>query len=230
LKQVDGLHRLGFPIAEVEPDGSAVITKLEGTGGLIDERTTKEQLLYEIGDPAAYVHGAGVVDFTTTTVRQVGPDRVAVCGTTGHPRTSSARVALAVREGFVGTGRVIYGGPGAYAKARMAADIVEKQLVERYSAKKSDLRFDYIGFNALFDWGGDPSSLREIELRVAGRFMTREEARKVQMLVSQLPVSGPAGAAWGRPLDQGGVEEIVTFYSTLLDHGDIDYTVHQLVS
>ena len=63
-----------------------------------------------------------------------------------------------------------------------------------------------------------------------GPTLTRDEARKVQMLVSQLPVSGPAGAAWGRPLDQGGVEEIVTFYSTLLPHADIKYRVHRIVS
>ena len=230
VKDVTGLHRLGFPIAEVEPDGSAVITKLPGTGGVLDERTTKEQLMYEIGDPVRYVHAPGVVDFTTTTIRQVGPDRVRVEGTTGHPRTDTARVALAVREGWIGMGRVIYGGPGCYRKARMAEDIIARQLTERFGARREELRFDYIGYNALFDWGVDPETLREIELRVTGRFMTRDEARKVQMLVSQLPVSGPAGAAWGRPLDQGGVEEVVTFYSALLPHADIRYTVHQLVS
>lgn len=230
VKEVVGLHRLGFPIAEVEPDGSAVITKVPGTGGLIDERTTKEQLMYEIGDPARYVHAPGIVDFTTTSVRQVGPDRVRVEGTTGHPRTDTARVALAVREGWIGMGRVIYGGPGCYRKAKLAEQIVTRQLTERFKARREDLRFDYIGYNALFDWGVDPETLREIELRVTGRFMTRDEARKVQMLVSQLPVSGPAGAAWGRPIDQGGVEEIVTFYSTLLPHADIRYRVNRIVS
>ena len=227
-KAVQGLHRLGFPIAEVAADGSAVITKLDGTGGLIDARTVKEQLTYEIGDPANYVHGAGVVDFTTTTVEDVGPDRVRVAGTTGHARPRTARVAIAVREGWIGMGRIIYGGTGAYEKATIAADIVKRQLVERFGAEEGNLRFDYIGMNALFDWGIDPASVREVELRVTGRFMTRDEARKVQMLVSQLPVSGPAGAAWGRPLDQGGVEEIVTFYSTLLDREAIPYRVEYL--
>lgn len=230
VKPVEGLDRLGFPIAEVNADGNAVITKLDGTGGLLDEGTTKEQLLYEIGDPTAYVHGAGVVDFTTTSVRQVGPDRVAVEGTTGHPRTQSARVAIAVREGFMGMGRVIYGGPGCYEKAQIAERTVTRQLVDRYGAEPENLRFDYIGVNALFDWGVDPASVREVELRVTGRFPTLAEAQRVRMLVSQLPVSGPAGAAWGRPIDQGGAEEIVTFYSTLLDHADIPYRVDRLVS
>ncbi|MET0606953.1 MAG: acyclic terpene utilization AtuA family protein [Beijerinckiaceae bacterium] len=229
-KEVSGLHQLGFPIAEVEPDGAAVLTKLPGTGGVISEQSVKEQLLYEIGDPANYVHAPGVVDFTTTTVKQVGPDRVRVEGTTGHPKTPTARVALAVREGWVGMGRITYGGTGCYRRAKLAAETAERQLVERFGAKREDLRFDYIGYNALFDWGVDPDKLMEIELRVTGRFLTRDEARKVQMLVSQLPVSGPSGGAWGRPLDQGGVEEIVTFYSALLATDDIHYEVHTLVS
>ena len=229
-KDVTGLHRLGFPIAEVEPDGSAIVTKLQGTGGVVNEQTCKEQLLYEIGDPARYVHAPAVVDFTTTTVTQVAPDRVRIAGTTGGPKPPTARVALAVRNGFIGMGRVIYGGTGCYEKARLAADMVFRQLTERFGVRPSDLRFDYIGYNALFDWGVDPATLKEIELRVTGRFMTREEARKVQVLVSQLPVNGPAGAAWGRPIDQGGLEEVMTFHSTLLPQEDVPYTVHQIVS
>jgi Acyclic terpene utilisation family protein AtuA len=230
LKEVPDMHRLGFPIAEVESDGNAIVTKLPGTGGTVNEMTCKEQLLYEIGDPANYVHAPGVVDFTTTVIRQVGPDRVRIEGTSGHPRTTTARVALAVRSGFIGMGRCVYGGTGAYRRARLAADMVGKQLTQRYGVDPANLRFDYIGYNALFDWGQDADALKEIELRVTGRFMTREEARKIQVLVSQLPVNGPAAAAWGRPLDQGGVEEVVTFYSTLLPHKDIRYRVGHLVS
>jgi hypothetical protein len=92
------------------------------------------------------------------------------------------------------------------------------------------MRFDFIGVNALFDWGVDPEQVRELELRIAGRFMTLPEARKVQYFASQLPCNGPAGGAWGRPIDQGGVEEIITFYSTRLPHTDIQYELHQVVS
>jgi hypothetical protein len=92
------------------------------------------------------------------------------------------------------------------------------------------MRFDYIGVNALFDWGVDPETVKEVELRIVGRFLTLPEARKVQYFASQLPCNGPAGGAWGRPIDQGGVEEIITFYSTLLPHADIDYKLHRLVS
>jgi len=230
LKDVDGLHRLGFPFAEVEPSGAAVISKLPGTGGVVNELTCKEQLLYEIGDPAAYVHAPGTVDFTTTTIREVGPNRVRVEGTTGHPRTDTARVALVVKQGAVGMGRVVYGGTGAYRRATLAAEMVGRQLQERCGVAPSDMRFDYIGYNALFDWGQDPDALREIELRVTARFDTVAEARMVQRFVSQLPVNGPAGAAWGRPIDQGGVEDVITFFSTLVPHDRIDYRVHHLTS
>ena len=230
VKDVSGLHRLGFPIAEVEEDGAAVITKLAGTGGVVNEQTCKEQLLYEIGDPAAYVHAPGTVDFSTTTIRQVGPNRVRVEGTTGRPRTATARVALVVRQGAIGMGRVVYGGTGAYRRAQLAADMVGRQLQERCGVRAEDMRFDYIGFNALFDWGMDPDALREVELRVTARFANTTDARTVQRFVSQLPVNGPAGAAWGRPIDQGGVEDVVTFFSTLIPHDRIEYTVHDLVS
>ena len=84
-----------------------------------------------IGDRANYVHGAGVVDFTTTRITEVGPNRVRIDGTTGRPRTSEARVAVAVREGYMGMGRIIYGGEGAYAKATLAADMARQQLHDR---------------------------------------------------------------------------------------------------
>lgn len=229
-KEVPDMHRLGFPIVEMDPDGTAVVTKLEGTGGVINEATCKEQLLYEIGDPKNYVHAPAIVDFTTTQIRGLGPDRVEVKATTGRARSGEARVGIAVREGFVGMGRIIYGGTGAYGKAQKAAEMVRLQLKERMGVADEDMRFDYIGVNALFDWGTDPDSVMELELRCAARFKTRKEALRLVAFTSQLPCNGPAGGAWGRPIDQGGVEEIITFYSTRLPHDEINYEIHELVS
>jgi hypothetical protein len=230
LKEVPDIHRLGFPIVEMDEDGVAVISKIEGTGGVINEQTCKEQLLYEIGDPKNYVHATAVVDFTTTSIRELGPNTVEVRNTTGRARTSDARVGIAVREGFVGMGRIVYGGTGAYGKARKAAEMVRLQLKERMGVADEDMRFDYIGVNALFDWGVDPETVMELELRIAARFKTRKEAQRLVSFTSQLPCNGPAGGAWGRPLDQGGVEEIITFYSARLPHADIAYQLHELIS
>ena len=90
-KVVPDLHRVGFPIALVEPSGDAEITKLPGTGGVINRMTAIEQLLYEIGDPANYKHNDAIVDFTTTDITEVGPDRVRITGTSGHPKPSTSK-------------------------------------------------------------------------------------------------------------------------------------------
>ncbi|MEW9617896.1 acyclic terpene utilization AtuA family protein [Shinella sp. S4-D37] len=225
-KDVDGLERLGFPILEVEADGSAVISKVEGTGGVINEQTCREQLVYEIGDPSRYIHADAIVDFTTTTITQVGPDRVRIEGTGGKPKTDTAKIGLAVREGYIGVGRLLFGGVGALEKARLAAEICRKQLVERHGFSEDRLRFDFIGFNALFDWGTDPDAVREVELRVSGRAFTRAEAADVMTAVSLLPCNGPAGVFWPRPTDQGGIEEIMGYHSTLLPQDAVRYEVH----
>lgn len=230
MKDVSDLDRLGFPIATVAADGNAVITKLAGTGGTVTAGTVKEQLVYEIADPTDYRHTDGIVDFTRAEVAALGPDLVAVTGVDGKARPDKVKVVLANQEGYVGVGRVLYGGSGAYAKARLAADVVAKRLEALHGVDPAGLRFDYIGVNALFDWHVDTDAAKEVELRVAGSFATRAEAEKVLIEVSMLPCNGPAGAAWGRPLDQGGVEAVVGFYSTLMPHDTVHYEVRQLVA
>nr|WP_280173806.1 DUF1446 domain-containing protein [Fulvimarina manganoxydans] len=86
FKDVNGLEAIGFPICEVSPDGSLVLTKPEGTGGCVDERIVKEQLLYEIHDPSAYLTPDVVLDLSSVEVREVGRDRVRVFGAKGKPR------------------------------------------------------------------------------------------------------------------------------------------------
>ncbi|CAK7262158.1 MULTISPECIES: acyclic terpene utilization AtuA family protein [unclassified Shinella] len=229
-KDVPDLDALGFPIAEVDASGDATITKVEGTGGLVTAQTCKEQLVYEIGDPANYLHADGVVDFTTTHIREVGKDRVRIEGTTGKPRPEKAKIAVAVREGYVGLGRIMYGGTGCYRKAQLAADVVKKRLQSIHGIDAASVRTDYVGVNALFDWGIDPDAVREVELRISGHFDTKEQAEKIPLEVSMLPCNGPAGASWGRPLDQGGVEPVMGFYSALMEQDAIRYEVRHLVS
>ena len=148
-KEVPDLHRIGFPIAEVSSNGDAIITKLPTTGGLVTERTCKEQLLYEIPDPSDYKHNDGVVDFTTTEFAEIGRDRVFVTGTTGHPRPPTTKVVLGVIEGYVGMGRVIYCGTGSYEKAQLAASVVAKRMSAPHGVRCSSLQFDFIGANSL---------------------------------------------------------------------------------
>src|SRR5205814_2567678 len=108
VKDVEGLANLGFPLAEVAPDGQAVLTKVPGTGGEITLATCKEQLLYELHDPTRYLTPDVVADFSTVRFEQAGPDRIAVLGGGGGIRPEKLKVTVGYREGFVGEGQISY--------------------------------------------------------------------------------------------------------------------------
>ena len=127
-KDVADLSRLGFPIAEVPEHGAVVITKVPGSGGRVTAATCKEQLLYEIHDPAAYMTPDTVADFSAVRITEVGPDRVAVDGGTGRPRPDVLKVSLGYRDGYIGEGQISYAGPGAVERARLAMCVVAQRL------------------------------------------------------------------------------------------------------
>jgi hypothetical protein len=148
FKDVAGLGRLGFPIAEVDEEGSAVITKIPGSGGRVSEATCKEQLLYEIHDPSRYLTPDVVADFSNVTISEIAPDRVSVRGGAGHPRPERLKVSVGYLDGFVGEGQISYAGPGALARARLALEIVAERL-RLSGARVRDARYDLIGVDAL---------------------------------------------------------------------------------
>lgn len=228
IKKVPNLEFLGFPIANVYPNGDAIITKLPDTGGIVNTRTVTEQLVYEIDDPANYIHTDGIVDFTTTEITEIGKNQVLVSKTTGHSRPQNLKVVIGVLEGFVGMGRAVYCGSRAYDKARLAGEVVVKRMSTLYGVDSSTLQVDIIGANAIFNWDLDLSALKEVELRITGRFKTRQQAWKLMYTVSELPCNGPTGIAWGRPLDQGGVEEIISLYTLLLPQEAVRFSIHEI--
>ena len=133
-KDVDGLSDLGFPIAEVPGEGPFVITKLAGSGGAVTPATCKEQLLYEIHDPAAYVTPDVVADFSRVRVTELAQDRVALDGAGGRPRPETLKVSLGFRDGYIGEGQISYAGAGAVgSRATGGADC-------RGAARESGLR------------------------------------------------------------------------------------------
>ena len=167
---VAGLARLGFPIAEVAADGRAVVTKVPGSGGAVTIATCSEQLLYEIGDPAAYVTPDVVADFSGVRLSLDVLNRVRVTGATGHPAPATLKVALGHRDGFIGEGQISYGGSGAAARARLAGTIVEERL-RLIGVRPDALRCDLIGIDALYGAArssGHPDPY-EVRLRVAAR-------------------------------------------------------------
>jgi hypothetical protein len=183
-------HNLGFPLAEVE-DGSVVVTKLDGTGGAVDERTMKTQLYYEIHDPAAYLTPDVTADFSAVAIDDLGGDRVRLSGARGRERPSHLKVLVGVDQGWKATAEMSYGGPGCVERARRAEEIVRRRL-DRFAGLVDDLRFDLQGFDSLFGdrlRGGHPT---EVRLRMAAR--TRDlDAARAAVHEMELLYFGPAG-------------------------------------
>ncbi len=221
-KDVDDLERLGFPIAEVPEHGPVIITKVSGTGGLVTEATCKEQLLYEIHDPSAYVTPDTVADFSRVTVTDVGHDRVAVAGATGRARPDALKVSLGYRDGYIGEGQISYAGSGAVRRARLAAAVARDRL-ERSGISRSDLRCDLIGVSALHGEAISAAAMDpyEVRVRVAARASSREAAQRIGEEVETLYTNGPAGGGGATR----SVREVVAIASTFIPRALVPCTV-----
>ena len=212
FKDVPDLARLGFPIGEVSADGTVVVTKVAGSGGRVTPATVKEQLLYEILDPARYLQPDVVADFTGASVREIGPDRVEVRGGRGHPPTGRLKVSIGTLEGYIGEGQISYAGPGAEARGRLALDIVAERL-RVTGVAATELRFDLIGVNALHgDVLGQGCAPYEVRVRVAGRTDSMAEAIRIGNEVETLYTNGPAGGGGATK----AAREVLGIVSTLI--------------
>jgi hypothetical protein len=223
LKEVDGLSRLGFPIAEVPDHGAIIVTKVEGSGGCVTAATCKEQLLYEIHDPAAYATPDTVADFSQVRVEELSRDRVAVDGVTGRVRPERLKVSLGYRDGFIGEGQISYAGSGALARARLAGRIVTDRLTQR-GVDAADLRCDLIGVNSLhgargFDPGCEPY---EVRLRVVARAGSVQAATGVGNEVEALYTNGPAGGGGATK----STREVLSVVSTFVPRALITPRIH----
>ncbi len=222
MKDVADLGRLGFPIAEVAEDGSAVITKVEGSGGKVDPSTCKEQMIYELHDPAAYITPDVVADFSNVTMRQIGPDRVQVQGATGRPRTATLKVSVGYRDSYIGEGQISYAGIGAAARGQLALDIVAKRL-EITGVKFSEIRYDLIGINAIHS---RPQAVEpdEVRIRVAARCDSMKEAVRIGNEVETLYTNGPAGGGGATK----SAREVVAILSVLLPRENVKPLINTL--
>jgi hypothetical protein len=195
FKDVPDLAHVGYPIAEIDADGQCTIGKADGTGGLVDEHTVKEQLLYELHDPGAYHTPDVVADIGETTVETVAPDRVRVAGVRGRTRPASLKVTVFHRNGWLAEGEISYAGPGAEARARLAAAVLRTRL-----APLRPLRVDLIGVASILgdDAGGwlacrPQSDAPDVRLRVATSQPRRHDAERLLREVTALYTCGPAG-------------------------------------
>lgn len=200
IKDVPDVHALGYPIVRLDSDGGIEIGKAAGTGGCVDLRTVKEQLLYEVHDPAAYLTPDVVADISAVTVAQVGPDRVAVRNIHGHARPEQLKANLFHEGGWIAEGEISYAGPNAAARARLAGDIVRKRMA--MLGIEAPVRLDLIGvLSVLADDGGawlsapqpDEAQSQDVRLRAALAHEDKAVAEALLREVNALYCCGPAG-------------------------------------
>ena len=216
LKDVPEPWNLAFPIAEVDAEGGVTLSKVEGTGGMISLQTVKEQMLYEVHDPANYITPDVVVDFTQARIEQLAPDRVRVTGLTGKPRTPTLKVSMGCTEGFIGEDMFFYAGPGALRRAQLARRILEERLrIVKLDAE--EVRIDFLGLNAVHGAAtpADAPEPYEVAVRVAARTRSREEAVKVGREVDGMAVSGIAHTGKRVP-HQERTREVIGVWSSLV--------------
>lgn len=217
-KPIDNMHILGHPFADVYADGSASISKVEGTGGSITLATAKEQLLYEVIDPNRYLTPDVAADFMTVNLKQAGKDIIKVTGGTGNNAPSTLKVSVGYKAGFTGEGEITYAGARALERAQLAGDILTKRLKIQFP----ELRVDYIGHTSVH-----PPSLAkgyqpyEVRLRAAGKANTANEAALIGEEVEALYTNGPAGGGGVRKY----VNEVIGIVSTLIDRNKIKPSV-----
>ena len=220
-KDVTGLSCLGFPIAEVSEDGTAVITKVAEAGGKVTLATCKEQLLYEIHDPAAYYTPDVVADFTGVRFAEIGQDRIQVTGGKGGPKSGMLKVSIGYIDSYIGEGQISYAGPGAAARGQLALDIVAERL-RLTGVEYSELRLDLIGVNALHGAklaaGFEPY---EVRARVAARTENMREAVRIGNEVETLYTNGPAGGAGAWK----SAREVVAMVSVLIPASLTKYSI-----
>ena len=221
---VPDLHDVGFPLAEVQPDGSAVITKLAGTGGRVDRLSCTAQLLYEIEDPRRYLQPDVVADFSQVRLQEQGPDRVLASGAGGTPRPAQLKATLGYRDGYIGEGQISYAGPGARERGQLALQIMEQRL-QRLGLGGLEHRAELIGVNAMHGphLGGDRTPY-EVRLRLAVRCATHAQAALVGQDVEALYLNGPAG---GGGVTQS-VREVIAAASALIPREAVHTAVHVL--
>ncbi|MEO8042604.1 MAG: acyclic terpene utilization AtuA family protein [Acidobacteriota bacterium] len=224
-QNIPDLANVGFPIIEAFPSGEFVVTKHDGTGGRVNVQSVKEQLLYEMGDPKAYITPDVVADFSSIHLAPDGDDRVRVFGITGNPKTEFYKVSIAYSAGWKAVGTLVYAWPDAYQKAQ-AADKVLRARLERLGLKFDLTLTEFVGVSATHGHlaGEPPADIPEVQLRFGVRGQSKADVERFTKELAPLILTGPpavTGFAGGRPK----VEEIMAYFPALIPKTLIDTKV-----
>ncbi len=207
---------IGYPIAEVSDEGDLVITKHEGTGGMVTVETVAEQLLYEMGRPDHYITPDCIVDFTSIKIAQDGVDRVRVSSVKGSMPTETLKVSISYLAGYKATGQLVVSGPDALAKARLCAQVVWDRLAMS-GCHFDDTHEECLGVGVVHEGIVPPAeNAPEVVLRLGVKDVDRAKVDRFGKEIAPLVTSGPPGVtgfAGGRPKAQ----EIVAYWPALID-------------
>ena len=223
---IPDLAHIGYPIAEVAANGDAIITKAPNTGGRVNFDTLREQLLYEVHDPAHYLTSDVDVDMTTLHMEEIGLDAVRVTGTTGHPAPATLKIVAGYEDGYMGQATIGYAWPDALAKAQLAAEIVQQHMQEA-GLQPEETLIEYLGYNSISGPLADPThvaNLNEVYLRIAIRCTDKRDADKLGRLLTPLGLSGPPfiGGSSGITPSRG----LLGIWPTLVPRGLVEEYIH----
>jgi Acyclic terpene utilisation family protein AtuA len=214
-QEASALANVGYPVAEIQADGTFRITKPPGTGGAVNVETVTEQLLYEVGDPAAYLTPDVIADFTSVQVREVGPDVIEVMGARGKPAPENYKVSIAYQDGYMASGTlVLYGHLDADEKAQRCGEILLERL-QRAGASPHRSLIECLGRGdcavRMPDWLG----CDEAVLRVAAWDGRREVIERFTKEFAPLVTSGPPGVT-GYTTGRPAVREVFAYWPALI--------------
>jgi hypothetical protein len=220
-KLVPELWNLGFPFTEVAENGEGFISKVDGTGGLLNTATCTEQLLYEIHDPANYLTPDCIADFSKVEFESIGKNKVKFSKANGKSATKNYKVSVGYTNGFYGEGQISYGGFDCLNRVKLASEIVKKRLEK---LECTDLKVDIIGLNSITPFKTECENIPEVRLRVSAKTNSIVKARQIGQEVETLYTNGPSGG--------GGVstkaDEIISVVSILIPKNDVHSKVEYI--
>ncbi len=210
---------IGYPVLEVSADGSFIVTKHPGTGGAVTVRTVEEQLVYEMGDPRAYITPDVVADFASIRLEPAGRDRVRVWGVKGRPAPPDLKVSASYFDGWKASGTLIISAPDALEKAYAFAELFWKRLGLTFTESYTD----FVGHSSCWGPIAAPSEPQEVLLRLSVRDRDKSKIERFSKLVPAVILSGPPGVAvtGGRPQAQ----EVVAYWPALVPRDRVKPTL-----